>query len=136
MPGPYRIDKLSLLDTLDGTDAVIADPGYGIQCVGLLKKYSKCGATGGWRQGALVKETRDIAQGTAIATFDKNAKYPSNQKGNHACFFIGFFGELGFWVLEQHVKPKPDKIQRRLIRYQLGEHISVSDNANCYRIIL
>jgi len=136
MPGPYKIEKLSLLDSLVGADAVIADPGFGVQCVGLVKKYSACGATGTWQQGALVKKTKDVAKGTAIATFDANGHYASKAKGNHACFFIEFVGELGFRVLEQHVKPRPEQIQQRLIRYQEGEHISRSDNANCYSIIL
>jgi hypothetical protein len=136
MPGPYRIEKTTLLDSLDGEDAVIPDAGYGVQCVGLVKTYSKCGATSTWNQGAPVKDSPDIAKGTAIATFNENGKYASKASGNHACFFIEFVGDLGFRVLEQHVKPHPDQIQQRVIRYQTGEHISVCDNANSYSIIL
>jgi hypothetical protein len=136
MPGPYLIEKLSLLESLDGEDAVIADPGYGVQCVGLVKTYSKCGATGDWHQGTLVKDATDIRKGTAIATFDANGKYASKKKGNHACFFIEFVGDLGFRVLEQHVPPHRDRIQQRVIRYQSGNHISPSDNANCFSIIV
>jgi hypothetical protein len=35
--------------------------------------------------------------------------------GNHACFFVKF-APGGFMVLEQHVKPDPDKIQTRFVR--------------------
>jgi hypothetical protein len=136
MPGPYRIEKTALLDSLDGEDAVIPDAGYGVQCVGLVKTYSKCGATSTWKEGALVKDSPELAKGTAIATFNEDGKYASKPSGNHACFFIEFVGELGFRVLEQHVKPHPELIQKRLIRYQIGEHINPCDDANAYSIIL
>jgi len=46
----------------------------------------------------------------------------SNQQGfgQPRLLLIEFVGELGFRVLEQHVKPNRDKIQQRVIRYQLG----------------
>ena len=105
MPGPYVISDLSLLTTLPGKDAVVpaSDQGYGVQCVGLVKYYSSCGATAVWKEGDLVGESPGLARGTAIATFDDTGKYRSAASGNHACFFISFMpSNTGITVLEQH----------------------------------
>jgi hypothetical protein len=153
MPGPYIIRDLSLLQSLIGADAVISDPDYGVQCVGLVKYYgvdgngNKCPSTKEWQQGSSVSPAiassvtgaqEGIQRGTAIATF-KDGKYPSHAHGNHACFFIESQKDgSGFLVLEQHVKPFPDKIQLRVIKYK-GEPKDgtiQSDNGDCYSVTL
>src|SRR2546429_7098148 len=85
MAGPYVISDLSLLTTLPGKDAVVpaSDQGYGVQCVGLVKYYSSCGATAVWKEGDLVGESPGLARGTAIATFDDTGKYRSAASGNN-----------------------------------------------------
>jgi len=153
MAGPYVIKDLSLLQSLDKEDAVVADAGFGVQCVGLVKYYgvdsvgNKCPATKEWSEGASVRSAVDscvagaqtgIQRGTAIATF-QNGKYPNHAHGNHACFFIEAQKDgSGFLVLEQHVKPFPDKIQRRVIKYRgkpTNDKIE-ADNGDCYSVIL
>jgi len=138
MPGPYVINDLTLLTSLPGSDAVIptVDAGFGIQCVGLVKYYSSAGGSKSWQQGDLVSESPQLASGTAIATFDKDGKYPSKAFGNHACFFISFMpSNQGITVLEQHVLPDPTKIQTRNIFYRKGKGDPSSD-ANAYSVIL
>ncbi len=153
MPGPYIIRDLALLQSLNGEDAVIADQGYGVQCVGLVKYYgvdgkgNKCPATGDWTRGPSVKSAiascvagaqEGIQRGTAIATF-KDGKYPNHAHGNHACFFIEAQKDgSGFLVLEQHAGPFPDIIRTRVLTYK-GEPAGgkiLSDNADCYSVIL
>jgi hypothetical protein len=138
MPGPYVINDLTLLTTLPGKDAVIptVDAGYGIQCVGLVKYYSSAGGSKSWTQGDLVSDSPTLATGTAIATFDKDGKYPSKPAGNHACFFISFMpSNKGIVVLEQHVLPDPTKIQTRNIFYRSGKGDPCGD-ADAYSVIL
>jgi hypothetical protein len=151
MPGPYVIRDVALLLSLDKKDAVIDDADVGakeVQCVFLVKNYTDCGSTKDWKKGLLVKEAiascspgmqTGIARGTAIATFNKDGKYASNPKGNHACFFIEEQKDgSGFLVLEQHVDPHPDKIQMRVLKYKGvpdGGKIQV-DNGDCYSVIL
>ena len=73
--------------------------------------------------------------GTAIATFNVHGRYANNPSGNHACFFIKFVPG-GFMVLEQHVKPDPDKIQTRFIRSRgKDSKLNPADNADAYSII-
>jgi hypothetical protein len=91
MSGPYIIRDLALLQSLNKTDAVVADPDYGVQCVGLVKYYAvndegrKCPATADWAAGPSVKSAiasciakaeEGIARGTAIATF-KDGSIPT-----------------------------------------------------------
>jgi hypothetical protein len=137
MPGPYVIRDLALLQTLPGEDAVIADPGYGIQCVGLVKYYSDCGAARNWTEGKAVNGG-DVARGTVIATF-KDGKYPNNSTGNHACFFVEEQKDgSGILVLEQHVKPHPDRIQTRVLKYRgkPKDGFIAIDNGDCYSVAL
>jgi len=138
--GPYRIPNLTLLSSLVGKPAVIppTDEGGTVQCVGLLKYYNPLiGSTRTWTKGADVSDTPAILSGTAIATFIDGV-YPSHAHGNHACYFIRFLDDdSGFTVLEQHVRPHPNLIQTRDIKYG-GNHPndSVSNDGDAYSIIL
>ncbi|MDB5946244.1 MAG: hypothetical protein JWQ33_1270 [Ramlibacter sp.] len=135
--GPYVINDLKLLHSLPGADAVVpaADKAFGVQCVGLVKTYSKAGGTFSWTAGDQVMSTPALKPGTAIATFNAKGRYESHSHGNHACFFIRFTGD-GFLVLEQHVQPNRNKIQSRLVRSRgTDKSVSASDNADAYAVI-
>lgn len=139
MPGPYIIRDLALLQSLIGENAVVpeSDKGSSIQCVGLVKYYSDCGAARFWTEGSAVNGG-DVDRGTVIATF-KDGKYPNSSWGNHACFFIEEQKDgSGFLVLEQHVKPFPEKIQTRVLKYK-GKPKDGGiemDNGDCYSVAL
>jgi hypothetical protein len=139
--GPYLVEKVELLTTLRGADAVIpaSDVAFGVQCVGLVKRYTRAGATSGWKAGDRVtslKASGRLAKGTAIATFSKSGRYESARHGNHACFFISFQPQ-GILVLEQHVPPNFGTIQTRTIRWRGADaKVSPSDNADAFSVIL
>lgn len=138
--GPYIIRDISLLKTLAGQPAVIpaVDKSFGIQCVGLVKYYSNCGATSSWKKGESVNGLKTLAQGTVIATFNAHGIYPNHAAGNHACFFVRFLpGGVGIEVLEQHVPPNPNKIQTRSIKFRgANSPVSPSDNADAFSVVL
>ncbi|MGO9413425.1 MAG: BPSL0067 family protein [Spirochaetia bacterium] len=140
MPGPYVLSAVDVanLSMPPPKDAVVpaADQAGGVQCVGLVKYYTKCGGTGTWKKGAMVKDSPQLKAGTAIATFDSQGRYPSHKSGNHACFFLRFMpGNKGITVLEQHVMPNKNKIQTRNILYRQGKG-TPSDDASAYAVIL
>jgi hypothetical protein len=82
------------------------------ECVALIRRYTKAGWTGRWRQGAAVMNNRTIRAGTAIATFEKG-RWPLRSNHKHAAFFLRHDPE-GFWVIDQY-KNRP-LIQSRLIK--------------------
>ena len=137
MVGPYLFNKPDLIDTLaDGKHAAVipaSDAGYGVQCVGLVKYYSRAGATPTWKKGDAVIGSPLIARGTAIATFDSKGHYPSHASGNHACFFLRFVAN-GIEVLEQNVAPNPGIIHKRVILRRGGKG-SWSNDADAYSVI-
>jgi len=129
-----------LLESLVGRPAVVpaADETFGVQCVGLVKFYSDCGATAEWRKGAGVNGLATLAPGTVIATFDAKGRYANHRTGNHACFFVKFLpGGKGILVLEQHVPPNPNVIRTREI-YFLGATapVSASNNADAFSVVM
>jgi hypothetical protein len=148
MSGPYVINDPALLLSLVGKDAVVEDPGYGVQCVALVKIYTindagqKCARSRDWEAGTSVKDAVDagtIERGTAIATFNKDGKYLSAPTGNHACLFVEAQKDgSGFLVLEQHVDPIPDRIQNRVLKYQgKPDNGAIQmNNGDCYSIVL
>ena len=140
MAGPYLIRTVSLLETLVGRAAVIppSDQAFGVQCVGLVKLYSDCGATSGWRKGANVHGLTTLAPGTVIATFNASGLYASLRTGNHACFFVKFLpGGDGILVLEQHVPPNPNIIRTRAIYFR-GPNAAVSppNNGDAFSVVM
>jgi hypothetical protein len=138
--GPYIIGDISLLKTLPGRPAVIpaVDKANGVQCVGLVKYYSNCGAASSWKKGASVNGLKTLAPCTVIATFNANGIYPNHARGNHACFFIRFLPDgAGIEVLEQHVPPNPNRIQTRSIKFRgATSPVSPSDNADTFSVVL
>lgn len=55
--------------------------------------------TTAWRAGARVLDTKGLAPGTAIATFE-NGRYPARDDKKHAAFFLAY-GGAGFYVVDQ-----------------------------------
>lgn len=61
---------------------------WGHQCVALIQGCTTAPSTGTWKAGIKVMAAAAgaIAPGTAIATFDKDGKYPMTQR--HAAIYI------------------------------------------------
>jgi hypothetical protein len=53
-----------------------------------------------WKEGAMVKDSPDLARGTAIATFT-DGRFPRANTGQHAAIFVRHAGS-GFWVVDQY----------------------------------
>ena len=114
-------------------------------CVALVRLYAHAPNHRMWKEGEKVLDLKGIAPGTAIATF-VNGRYPSNDTGNHAAFFLrhGKSG-TGFWVIDQW-KTRPGHGSKLLIssRFITAQHKkqladgswpSASDNADAFSVI-
>lgn len=69
------------------------------ECVTLVKNFTRLGWTGSWHEGAKVVGTKNIAEGTAIATF-VNGKWPGLKHGNHSGFYLGQTSD-GIYMIDQ-----------------------------------
>jgi len=114
-------------------------------CVALLQHYAHAPNTQLWKQGIAVLDAKDIAPGTAIATFVKG-RYPSNNRANHAAFFLRHAAPgQGFYVIDQWI-PKPGRGEKPYISSRLiyakhkkqnadGSWPEASDNADAFSVI-
>ena len=137
--GPYIFDRMDLIDGLgDGNHPAarpVVDLRFGVQCVGLIKTYSKAPRTDLWQKGPSVVSSPDMRKGTAIATFDSRNRYPVPGHGNHTCFFLRFVGD-GFEVLEQNEPPNRNMIHRRIIHRRNGRLKPDPYDASSYWVVL
>ena len=123
----------SKVDTLQGEDMVGSK-----QCVALLQHYAKLDHTSMWKEGKTVLGTFTIAKGTAIATF-VDGRYKSRPTGNHAAFHISQDAG-GIWIMDQWANDKKKKtVSKRYImrmgKFQNGQYVRPSDNAEAYSVI-
>lgn len=102
---------------------------WGAQCVALVQNVPVIGGgsvprTSDWRKGKYVKELKaaEISNGTIIATFDENGKYPSTAR--HAAIYINH-DEKGITVYDQWAS-RP-KVLQRVLLYKGGENRQVDD---------
>ena len=105
------------------------------ECVTLVKKFTKLGWTGSWKEGIPVVGNRQIEQGTAVATF-VDGKWPGKSTGNHSGFYMGQVSD-GIYIMEQW--PKKKMIGKRFIRRKgkdkNGNYITPEDNADAFSVI-
>jgi len=83
-------------------------------CVPLVQLNTAVGNTGTWRAGTAMTARPEIAAGTVIATFNKEGRYESNARGNHAAFFVEYKeknGVEGIVIYDQY-REWPDKEQQ------------------------
>lgn len=126
-------------------DALHGEPRIeGGNCVSLIKQFAPGLAgvpTTAWREGVRVVETRSLARGTAIATFEKG-RYPRRDagQGNHAAFFLAHAADGGIWVMDQMAYGRNDPIIakrhiRPLGKKPDGTYINPSNNAEAFSAI-
>lgn len=117
----------------------------GGQCVRLVQHFTDVGPTSTWRQGARVLDETVIEEGTVIANFNRQGRWPSKSKGNHAAFFVEF-GPRGpdgkpMWIVVQDQwTSKADIHMRRIERrgpklHDEGNRFDDSDNAEHFYIV-
>jgi copper chaperone CopZ len=114
------------------------------ECVDLIKEFVprlKGKSTATWRAGVWVMEAgSSIRKGTAIATFDKDGRFPQNHSGQHAALVVSVT-PLGIWVVDQW-RTKA-RITKRLIRVPPqgqernpdGSFSNRSNNALAFQVI-
>jgi len=103
-----------------------------------VQEYAKAPQAALWKQGELVKTCKNLAKGTAIATF-VNGVYPNKGTGNHAALFISQ-DNAGITVMDQWKgDPNKPKISSRVIRFKgvkNGKLIEpLSNNGDSYYVI-
>ena len=115
------------------------------ECVDLIKEYVRSlrsRSTATWRAGDWIMEAgTSIRKGTAIATFDKDGRYPQQRTGQHAALVVRVMGS-GIWVVDQW-RNNGGKITKRLIRIPPpgqqrnadGSFANASNNALAFRVI-
>lgn len=86
------------------------------QCVTLVKELTGASPSSLWREGRnvgdILRKRGEIAEGTAIATFE-NGHYPNRPHGNHAAIFVRAVAG-GFEVFDQWKGQAPIK---RILRF-------------------
>lgn len=111
------------------------------ECVALVQQFApEAGPTIAWKEGEPVFGNKDIAPGTAIATFVKG-RYPNRHHGNHAAFFLAR-AVNGFWVMDQwRDDDEKPVVSKRLIRTKGKKQLANGtwpdggNNAYAYSII-
>jgi hypothetical protein len=114
-------------------------------CVALVQHYTGIGQTVTWRQGERVMDMQTIPEGTVIATFDRNGRYPNNAHGNHAALFLRFGPRnaktgkpthilvMDQWKTKNKISSRP--IYPRAQRKADGGLYHDSDNAEAFYIV-
>lgn len=104
------------------------------QCVDLVKRFAGAPQTARWREGDHVRGCKDIAVGTAIATFE-DGKYPNRAHGNHAALYLGQ-NAVGIQVIDQWALMRQKTLIARTISFKApGAPGIPSDDGNRYAVI-
>ncbi|SFM68514.1 BPSL0067 family protein [Rugamonas rubra] len=108
------------------------------ECVTLIRHFTRAPNTAAWREGAKVLGNKNLAEGTAVATF-VDGKWPGKAHGNHSAFYLGQVSD-GIYLLDQwpNMETK-QKISKRFIRSlgkdKKGNCIRPTENADAYSVI-
>ena len=96
---PYKL-KLAEDKVLDAKQFINAKGNT--ECVEFVRQATGAPQTAFWKSGAHVIDAKQgsIPRGTAIATFDKSGKYPTDALGKHAAIYLSHNVE-GILVLDQ-----------------------------------
>jgi hypothetical protein len=103
-------------------------------CAILVQTYAGAPLAVTWRPGEKVAGNTSIHPGTAIATFLED-RYPNQNKGNHAAFYLGQDAR-GIWVVEQWKGKNDGKIRKHRIDFKPWCPQSLTRDADAYRVIL
>jgi hypothetical protein len=101
------------------------------QCVAFVQECANAPLTSLWKKGGKVRGNLTVKRGTAIATFDKDGKYPNRGTGNHAAIYVSQDAS-GIWVYDQWLAQ--GAVKKRLIRFKNGLG-SVSNDGDAYSVI-
>jgi hypothetical protein len=120
------------VDDLEGTDKV-----GGGACARLVQVYAKAPEAASWKEGEVVKGSKTIVKGTAIATF-VNGVYPNKSTGNHAALYISQDAN-GIKVMDQWKGDSKPKVSSRVLRFKGkktdGTYVDPSNNGDAFSVI-
>ena len=100
------------------------------QCVAFVQQVAKAPHTSFWVEGSKVRGAKDLARGTAIATF-VTGKYLNLPTGNHAAIYDSQDAS-GIWVWDQWLAQ--GCVKKRLIRFKNGSG-SASNDGDRFSVI-
>lgn len=107
------------------------------ECVALIRHYTNAPAAATWRAGEKVFGNKNLAPGTAIATF-VNGRWPGLPRGNHSAFYLSQVPN-GIYVIDQWPAKEKQFISKRFIYakkvYADGTYETPSDNAAAFSVI-
>jgi hypothetical protein len=107
------------------------------ECVALIRHYTNAPPAASWREGDKVLGNKNLAPGTAIATFVKG-RWPGLPRGNHSAFYLGQVSN-GIYVIDQWPAKGKEFISKRFIYvkkvYADGTYETPSDNAAAFSVI-
>ncbi len=84
-------------------------------CVAFVQEASRAPHTSTWKRGNRVRNERELAAGTAIATFDAAGSYTNSRNGtSHAAIYVSQDSK-GIQVWDQWLG---QPVHQRLIRFQ------------------
>ncbi len=98
-----------------------------------VQKAANAPITKQWKAGIRIKDAKpgDISPGTAIATFDKNGKYPTVE-GKHAAIYLSHTS-VSIKILDQWKKKQT--VLARSIDFNRPSTTRLSENADNYYVI-
>jgi hypothetical protein len=104
------------------------------ECVVFIQQTTGAPGTKLWKMGMKVAEAKpgQIPRGVAIATFDENGNYPTDEKGKHAAVYLLHDGH-GIRVLDQF--QRQGEVRSRIIRFNNIAATSRSNRAECFCVI-
>ena len=90
------------------------------ECAEFVRQATNAPQTVSWKKGVHVIKAKpgSIPRGTAIATFDKNGRYPTDSHGRHAAIYLSHDAS-GIRVLDQW--NKQGEVLERVIRVNQPE---------------
>ena len=98
-------------------------------CVPLVREATGAPITTQWRRGDPVHGS-NLAPGTAIASFDSNARYGNHVDGrSHAAILLAQYDDGSILVLDQWIGQEP---AQRVIRHRSGQGDAANDASRFY----
>jgi hypothetical protein len=104
------------------------------ECVEFVRQATGAPATTLWKRGLKVADAKagEILRGTAIATFDDNKRYPTDNLGQHAAIYLSHDSDA-IQVLDQW--RSQGEVKRRPIRFNVPKGTRRSNDANTFYVI-
>lgn len=122
------------LTSLEGNESFKSPINNEHECVALVQAIARAPQTITWRKGIKVMDAKQgtIPQGTVIATFDENGRYPLTER--HAALYVSHDNN-GIKVCHQYRRGiRPGKVHSDTIKNKKLMHRTTSD-ADYYYVV-